>query len=265
MQKNAVHKKEEKMKRKCMAKTRGYRSFVWRYRSYAWMVPVLLVLGIALAGCAGKSSDSAAGLVIPEGTSTAPAVADYTPNNAEEGSLWTDAKGSMFEDTKANYVGDTVIVDIVENATSRMDVNTEASRNTRLRVGVPTLNAFGYKTNLGGGGDANLIGSDFSNSFEGEAESDRSGQVTASIAARVIEVLPNGNLSIFGRRAMKIDNETQYIIVSGIVRPQDVSASNRVQSTFLADSRIEYYGRGALADKQKPGWGNRLIDNIWPF
>jgi flagellar L-ring protein FlgH len=253
------------MKYKFMVKTRRYRSFTWRYRSYACMVLAVLVTGIALAGCAGKSADSAADMAIPAGTSTAPAVADYTPNNAEEGSLWTDAKGSMFEDTKANYVGDTVIVDIVENASSRMDVNTESNRNTRMRVGVPTLNAFGYATRLGGGDDANLISTDFSNSFAGEAESDRSGQVTASIAARVIEVLPNGNLSIFGRRAMKIDNETQYIIVSGIVRPQDIAASNRVQSTFLADSRIEYYGTGALADKQKPGWGNRLIDNIWPF
>ncbi|MCA1795468.1 MAG: flagellar basal body L-ring protein FlgH [Desulfobacteraceae bacterium] len=214
------------MKRTMMVKTRRSRSFVWRSRSfpwrsrsYAWMVPALLVLGIVLAGCAGKSADSTADMAIPAGTSTAPAVADYTPNNAEEGSLWTDAKGSMFEDTKANYVGDTVIVDIVENASSRMDVNTETSRNTRMRVGVPTLNAFGYKTNLGGGDGANLIGTDFSNDFQGEAESDRSGQVT----------------------------------------------SNRVQSTFLADSRIEYYGKGALADKQQPGWGNRLIDNLWPF
>jgi flagellar L-ring protein precursor FlgH len=89
--------------------------------------------------------------------------------------------------------------------------------------------------------------------------------VTASIAARVTEVLPNGNLSLFGRRAMKVDNEVQYITVAGIIRPQDVSSSNRVKSTSLADSRIEYYGKGALADKQKPGWGTRIIDNLWPW
>jgi len=231
---------------------------------YTGMVLVIAVL-VTMAGCAGKSPDNTADMAIPPDTAIPPAIDSYDLAGAQEGSLFTDAKGSMFEETKASHVGDTVIVDIVENASSRMDVNTEASRNTSLRVGVPTLNAFGYATRLGGGDDANLIGTDFSNDFEGEAESDRSGQVTASIAARVIEVLPNGNLSIFGRRAMKIDNETQFIIVSGIVRPQDIAASNRVQSTFLADSRIEYYGRGALADKQKPGWGNRLIDNIWPF
>ncbi|HKK99857.1 MAG TPA: flagellar basal body L-ring protein FlgH [Desulfotignum sp.] len=226
---------------------------------------MVMVITALAAGCAGKSPGNTTALAVPPDTAIAPAIDSFVPGGAEEGSLWTDAKKSLFEDTKANYVGDTVIVDIVENASSRMDVNTETSRNTRMRVGVPTLNAFGYATNLGGGDNANLVSTDFSNDFEGEAESDRSGQVTASIAARVVEVLPNGNLSIFGRRAMKIDNETQYIIVSGIVRPQDIAATNRVQSTFLADSRIEYYGKGALADKQKPGWGNRLIDNLWPF
>lgn len=147
-----------------------------------------------------------------------------------------------------------------------MDVNTEASRKTGMDIGVPKINILGATTDFGAAlGDTKLIGTDFSNSFEGEATSDRSGQVTASIAARVTEVLPNGNLSLFGRRAMKVNNEVQYITVSGIIRPQDVSASNRVKSTYLADSRIEYYGKGALADKQKPGWGTRIIDNIWPW
>jgi flagellar L-ring protein precursor FlgH len=120
-------------------------------------------------------------------------------------------------------------------------------------------------THLGGTIGDNLIDTDFQNATKGEATSDRSGQVTASIAARVTEVMPNGNLSIFGRRAMKVDNEVQYIMVSGIIRPDDIDSDNRVESTSLADSRIEYYGKGALADKQKPGWGTRIIDNIWPW
>jgi flagellar L-ring protein precursor FlgH len=109
------------------------------------------------------------------------------------------------------------------------------------------------------------VGADSTSTFSGEAKSDRSGQVTASIAARITEVLPNGTLSVFGRRAMKVNNEVQYITVSGIVRPQDISAANRVKSTYLADSSIEYYGKGALADKQNPGWGTRILENIWPW
>lgn len=230
------------------------------------IVTALIFLALAAPGCATKETNPMAVLDLPEGTSIEPALQpDYALNQVAEGSLWANKKGSMFEDTKANYVGDTVIVDIVENSRSKMDVNTETSRKTGMDIGVPTINLLGFETNLGGGGGQSLIGTEFSNRFAGEAESDRSGQVTASIAARVTEVLPNGNLTLFGRRAMKVDNEVQYIMVSGIVRPQDISASNRVQSTFMADSRIEYYGKGALADKQKPGWGTRLIDNIWPW
>lgn len=231
-----------------------------------WLV---MVAGSALllSGCLLGTQTNSSGLVVPQGGTAEPVLQpEFAPPRPSEGSLWVAKAGSLYEDSKACQVGDTVIVDIIENSSSSMDVNTEASRKTGMEIGVPQINVFGNKTSLGAfAGDTTLIGTDFDNSFTGEATSDRSGQVTASIAARVTEVLPNGNLSVFGRRAMKVNNEVQYITVSGIIRPQDISASNRVKSTYLADSRIEYYGKGALADKQKPGWGTRLIDNLWPF
>ncbi|MBU1196499.1 MAG: flagellar basal body L-ring protein FlgH [Proteobacteria bacterium] len=230
----------------------------------------MILVGIVcagLSGCLYSSSNDQSMLVIPDGGTVEPVLQpEFSPARPSEGSLWVDRAGAMYEDSKATRVGDTVIVDIIENSSSSMDVNTEAKRKTGMDIGVPEINIFGNKTSLGAfAGDTKLIGTDFSNSFAGEATSDRSGQVTASIAARVTEVLPNGNLSLFGRRAMKVNNEVQYITVSGIIRPQDISSANRVQSTFLADSRIEYYGKGALADKQAPGWGTRIIDNLWPF
>lgn len=238
------------------------------------MIPVLKLTGqkliMVLICCVAMSCTSSGRSdlsVLPDQAAAPPPALqpDYAVARSAEGSLWNESRGSLFEDTRANHVGDTVIVDIVENSSSKMDVNTESSRQSSMNVGTPTINLFGYETSLGGSGTPSLIGTSFDNSFSGEAESDRAGQVTASISARVVEVLPNGNLSLFGRRAMKVDNEVQYILVSGIIRPQDISATNRVQSTYMADSRIEYYGKGALSDKQKPGWGTRLIDNIWPW
>lgn len=227
---------------------------------------LLFIAGGMLAGCQSGGMESAMS-AIPQGAMPEPAVQpEYTMAKPAEGSLWTAQNRFLLDDTKAAYVGDTVIVDIVENSSSEMEVNSEAGRTTSMEVGVPTFNAFGKLSRLGAvDADANLIDTSFKNSTKGEGKSDRSGQVTASIAARVTEVLPNGNLSVFGRRAMKVDNEMQYIMVSGIVRPDDIDSDNRVESTFLADSRIEYYGKGALADKQKPGWGTRIIDNIWPW
>lgn len=228
---------------------------------------LIIAAVLGMTGCLGRTDRNAAGLVVPEGISTEPVLQPrFTPPKASEGSLWSGENASLFEDSKAARVGDTVIVDIVENSSSSMDVNTESSRKTEMDIGLPTINLLGDKKIFGAGvGETKLLGTDFSNDFEGEAKSDRSGQITASIAARITEVLPNGNLSIFGRRAMKVNNEVQYITVAGVVRPQDISASNRVKSTYLADSRIEYYGKGVLADKQKPGWGTRIIDNIWPW
>ena len=228
---------------------------------------ILFLFFMSFSGCILDSQKNKAGLVIPEGVATEPSLQpEFASVRPSEGSLWINKNGSMFEDSKAAHIGDTVIVDIIENSTSQMDVNTQATRKTKLDMGLPTINLLGDKKIFGAPpGATKLLGADFLSDFDGQATSDRSGQVTASIGARITEVLPNGNLSLFGRRAMKVNNEVQYITVSGIIRPQDISAGNRVKSTALADSRIEYYGKGALADKQKPGWGTRLLDNLWPW
>ncbi len=192
---------------------------------------IVLLLSVILTGCLTGSDKNSAGLAVPQGASTQPAIQpQFAPPRSSEGSLWMSENASMFEDSKAVRVGDTVIVDIVENSSSSMDVNTEAGRKTTMDIGLPTINLLGDKTIFGAApGQTKLLGTDFTNTFEGEGETDRTGQVTASIAARITEVLPNGNLSVFGRRAMKVNNEVQYITVAGVVRPQDISANNRVK------------------------------------
>ncbi len=226
---------------------------------------VLCLVWIGLSGCMARQPEPT-GPVIPDDVAAAPALTpSFAAPQAPEGSLWINKHASMFEDSKAAYVGDTVVVDIVENSSSSMDVNTESSRVSSMGIGMPTLNHWGGKIINPGADLTQMLKTDFSSNFEGEGKSDRSGQVTASIAARITEALPNGNLVLYGRRAVKVNNEVQYITVSGIARPQDISAGNRIKSTALADSQIEYYGKGALADKQKPGWGTRLIENIWPW
>ena len=232
---------------------------------------LMVVSCVLISGCASGVKENPMA-VLPKGMSDQPAlqpVYDMAPPS--EGSLWTEESNTLFEDTKARHTGDTVVVDIVENSSSKMDVNTQTGRDTKMDVGIPNfmglMKHFGTSSNPASKGllADKMVGTNYTNTFKGQAKNDRSGSITASIAARIIEVLPNGNLSIYGKRAMKVNGEIQYIVVSGIVRPQDVSPDNRVQSTYLADSKIEYYGRGTLADKQKPGWGTRILDNFWPF
>jgi flagellar L-ring protein precursor FlgH len=193
---------------------------------------------------------------------------------AAEGSLWREGMSMLYVDARARNVGDTITVAIMESSSSKMAANTSAERSSGIDAGVD--NALGYMraleeknsrlgTDAGGSRSGNLLKADISNKHEGTGSSDRSGSITASIGARVVEVYPNGNLVIFGRQEMKVNNDVQHIIVSGIVRPEDVNADNTILSTNLADAHIEYVGRGTIADKQKAGWGMRLVDKVWPF
>ncbi len=237
-----------------------------KYYRKIWLVAALIII-MTLPACLMMPNISAT--KISSSIQTKPAVSPF--NNipmAAEGSLWTDSAKMLVTDSTAKYVGDTVIVDIIENTSSSLDANTKASRTTTMGVGVSDF--MGVKRSIMASNplfDVNnqLIGSSYSNTFDGKGENDRSGQLTAAIAARVTEVYPNGNIHLYGKREMKVNTETQYITVSGIIRPEDIDSSNRVKSTFLADARIEYSGRGVLADKQKAGWASRIIDNLWPF
>ena len=91
------------------------------------------------------------------------------------------------------------------------------------------------------------------------------GNGAAYVPAMVMKVLPNGYLVVSGTREIMVNNETQYITLSGIIRPDDIGSANEISSTFMADARIVYSGTGPLADKQKPGWLGRVIDHVWPF
>jgi flagellar L-ring protein precursor FlgH len=110
-----------------------------------------------------------------------------------------------------------------------------------------------------------MFKANFKPSFTGEGSNNRDGELDAYITARVIQVLSSGNMRIRGRQEIKVNSETQHITISGIIRPEDIDTNNEVQSTYVADARIEYSGQGAIADKQRPGWLMRALDHIWPF
>ena len=101
--------------------------------------------------------------------------------------------------------------------------------------------------------------------FDGKASTTRANKVTATVAARVVNVMPDGLLQVEGARETKVNNETQYLVVSGLIRSRDVAADNSIMSTQMADAQIAYYGKGVVSDKQKPGWFTRLMDHVWPF
>ena len=89
--------------------------------------------------------------------------------------------------------------------------------------------------------------------------------VTASAAVLVSDVLPNGNLVIEGARMVTFSGETQYIVLHGIVRPDDIASGNTISSTNIADARVEFYNQGSLTDMQNRGWLSKLYEKLRPF
>ena len=246
--------------------------------AYGWIM-ILALFGLSVAGCATAPKKTPAivpdaGTVQVRSASQIPGVPMAESVQPVEGSLWTDSARMLFVDKRARRVGDTVIVDIIENTSSSMDANTTAGRSSSIDAAAGNL--LGYMRALeaknrnlnrdqSGSLTNRLLSATMNNEFKGTGSSDRSGQVTASIGATVARVLPNGNLVLVGKREMKVNNELQLITVAGIARPRDIGSDNRIKSVYLADSRIEYFGKGVLADKQQPGWMTRILDHVWPF
>jgi flagellar L-ring protein precursor FlgH len=182
------------------------------------------------------------------------------------GSLWEPDNGRafMFEDRRASRVGDIVIVQIVEQHSGSKTANTKSDRSAKFGAGA-SGGIFDLTDLLGD--FRNLFNADVTstNEFEGDGSTSRQDSLTGTIAAQVVEVLPNGDLRIQGKRRVKVNNETQTMMIAGIVRRIDLDTQNTVLSSAVANADISYTGLGAVDDVQTPGWAVRAFNWITPF
>lgn len=249
-----------------------------RAKINGWMVG-MLAAGSMLWGCAAvpvasppvhpSLPASAAAAMQTESSRSHPSVpGSRTPT---DGSLFDDhaAFSELFIDHKARHVGDIVTIHIVENSTADNKASTTSGRNSDLSAG---LTGFFNMQNKFASANANPWFNPFSSvsgtigsKFAGTGETKRSGALTAYMTARVVNRLPNGNLVIEGTREVRVNADNQMITLTGIVRPDDISVDNVIQSTYIADARITYSGKGVLDERQRPGWLTRILDDIWPF
>ncbi len=190
----------------------------------------------------------------------------FTP---KEGAIY-QAENSLdlYSDHRASRVGDIIMVKIVETSSATKKASTKTARNSTLTGGLGAF--FGVEQWLSGR-NANFtpstsnINVTLKNDFDGSGETKRDSTVTASMAARIIEVTLQGNLMVRGYKEVRVNDETQHMIITGLVRPEDISFDNTILSTRIADARIEYSGTGIISEKQQPGWLARGMDFIWPF
>ncbi len=222
----------------------------------------LICATLLLAGCSANRSQMPTTRLPSD---NAPPVAVETPRTA--GSLWTESRGSLFGDIKARQVGDILTVAIYEQASASREATTSTGRSSSASAGIDKFLGFETEfTKLHSAIDpSKLIEAGYDSDFKGSGSTSRKEDLVATLTTRVVEVYPNGNLRIEGGKTVTVNNEDQIIVLTGIVRPNDISPQNIVNSKYVLDAKIAYTGKGVISDKQKPGWMVRILDNIWPF
>jgi len=189
------------------------------------------------------------------------------PKPTTPGSLWTTGRGSLFVDNRAGQVGDILTVVISEQAEASKEASTATARSTTASADLTSL--FGLETNIANINKsidpAKLISAGYTNDFSGSGSTSRKEDLVATLTTRVIEVLPNGTLRICGSKSVTVNHERQLIKLTGIVRQQDITVGNLIDSKYILDADIVYSGKGVIDDKQKPGWLLRLLDTVSPF
>ncbi|MDD2366566.1 MAG: flagellar basal body L-ring protein FlgH [Desulfuromonadaceae bacterium] len=218
-----------------------------------------LIIVLLLSGCAVQKTDvKTAGFEEPP----AKPAPDYS-----SGSIWQSSSAGLTDDLKARRRGDTLTIVISEVASASKASKTDTSRGSEISAGIPNFMglegskvASQYLADL-----SKLISASNASKFSGSGSTSRDESLKATITARVVDVLPNGNLLIEGRRNIKVNNEDQEIVLEGTVRPRDVAQDNTVNSIYVADAKISYSGRGIISDQQSPGWLMSILDKVWPF
>lgn len=184
------------------------------------------------------------------------------------GSLFDpDGATMLFADARAKRVGDVLLIKVVESTLSKSKAETDANRGSSMALGVDAFLGKDKLPLIPGAtvGSGDLVKANSSSNFAGDGETKRESSITTTVAARVTRVLGGGLMEVVGARETRVNGETQIVLVQGVVRDRDINADNTIMSTSLAEARIELYGEGVLADKQRPGWLARILDNVWPF
>ncbi len=183
-------------------------------------------------------------------------------------SLWRPGARAFFKDQRAAQIGDilTIVVAIQDEA----QLNNSTTRNRTASEDADLTQFFGLQGNLpnflpDAVDPTSLVSLGNTSAHNGTGTVDREETINLQVAALVVDVLPNGNLVIAGRQEVRVNYEVRDLRVSGVVRPQDITATNTIQHSQIAEARISYGGRGQLTDVQQPRYGQQLFDVLMPF
>ena len=183
------------------------------------------------------------------------------------GSIYSEAQPGYLEDTRALRVGDIAMVKINENAQASGGATTNLKKDTSRSAGVDSMLGLvpAIKKAYPNIDPSQLLKMASSFDFDGEGKTERAGTLTAMIGVRVKQEMPNGDLFVEGTKVVMINHEEYHLYVSGVIRPADIQPDNSVDSSLIADARVEFTGRGDINDQVERGWLNKILDFVNPF
>jgi flagellar L-ring protein FlgH len=187
---------------------------------------------------------------------------------AQSTSLFKTSSRAFFADQRATRVGDILTVQIRVDDKAQVDNTTTRTRASSEKAGLPAL--LGLESQLtkilpSAVSPSKLIDGSSSSSTTGNGQIQRRDTISMTVAAIVTNVLPNGNLIIRGRQEVRVNFEVRELIISGIVRPEDISRDNIIPHTQIAEARVSYGGRGQLTDAQQARYGQQIYEALFPF
>ncbi|CCH47995.1 flagellar basal body L-ring protein FlgH [Pseudodesulfovibrio piezophilus] len=233
-------------------------------RHFLIAVAAIMLAASIGAGCAPRYEEQPMPILTP------PVYEEQDPA-ANPGSLFdTNRSEFLYDDNRASRVGDIVLVQVSESASTKIKSETTASKENTIANSVTAMPSTGLIGNIPLAGTLGAkvgadIGASQSSDFTGNGETKQESNFDATVATRIVRRLPGNLLQVEGARRIRVNQETQFLVVRGLIRQRDIASDNTIPSTSLAEAQIEIYGQGVLADKQRPGWLSRILDNIYPF
>ena len=185
-------------------------------------------------------------------------------------SLWRPGARAFFKDQRAAQVGDILSVSVaITDSANLSNTSTQTRGGDGESMGVTNL--LGLENSVGkvlpnSVNPASLVsGVTSSRDLTGAGTINRNETINIAVAAVVVQVLPNGNLVIAGSQEVRVNYELRQLQVSGVIRREDISSTNTIASSDIAELRVAYGGRGTISDMQTPRYGSQLLDVILPF
>lgn len=239
-----------------------------------WALMTGTLLAVALAGCAARPleigrepelSPVGAGLRRDSQVGTEHLFPQKGREYVRADTLWRERGGDLFRDPRARRAGDILTVTISMKDKASLDNSSKRSRDSSRGFGLDMSHAIDWKA-FASAGSAKVDSALKSNTAtDGKGEIARSENIDLRIAAVVSDILPNGNLVIEGSQELRVNYELRVLTFTGIVSPVDIKADNTISHERIAEARMSYGGRGRSMEVQQPGWGQQVIDLVFPF